>query len=68
MILSRTEPFEVESFPKHRTGGTEMNLQLLMAAGVLTELYDLLEGYAPSWYSQQHHERAEAALRVLNQR
>lgn len=28
----------------------------------LRKLYDLLEEYAPSWYSPEHHERAESAL------
>ena len=29
----------------------------------LLELYNLLEEYAPTWYTQEHHDRAEAALR-----
>jgi len=28
----------------------------------LKMLYELLEGYAPSWYTEEHHDRAEAAL------
>ena len=31
-------------------------------------LYELLEEYAPSWYTQQHHEIAESALDRLKQR
>jgi hypothetical protein len=27
------------------------------------ELFQLLEAYAPTWYSEGHHQRAEAALR-----
>lgn len=29
---------------------------------VLEELFNLLEDYAPSWYTEQHHNRAIAAL------
>jgi len=31
----------------------------------IVELYQLLEGYAPAWYTEELHERAEAALRAL---
>ena len=37
-------------------------------AHALTLLYELLEEYAPSWYTQEHHEIAEAALYDLKQR
>ncbi|HLV86406.1 MAG TPA: hypothetical protein VKV39_05465 [Candidatus Sulfotelmatobacter sp.] len=30
----------------------------------LTELHHLLEEYAPSWYTQQHHAKTELALRA----
>jgi len=29
---------------------------------VLQELFELLEDYAPTWYTQEHHNRAAAAL------
>ena len=29
---------------------------------VLRELYELLEDYAPAWYTEEHHKRAAAAL------
>ncbi len=32
----------------------------------LRTLYDLLEQYAPSWYTQQHHDKAAAALGIKN--
>jgi hypothetical protein len=32
---------------------------------MLVELFELLEDYAPLWYTEQHHNRALAALRVL---
>lgn len=31
----------------------------------LQMLYDLLEGYGPSWYTEEHHDKAEAALRFV---
>ncbi len=29
---------------------------------VLEELFQLLEDYAPAWYTERHHDRAVAAL------
>ncbi len=29
---------------------------------VLEELFTLLESYAPAWYTEEHHNRAVAAL------
>jgi len=29
---------------------------------VLEELFELLEDYAPTWYTEEHHNRAVAAL------
>lgn len=34
----------------------------------LTQLYELLEEYAPSWYTQEDHEIAQAALDAVKQR
>lgn len=30
----------------------------------LADLHQLLEEYAPSWYTQEHHEKAESALQL----
>jgi hypothetical protein len=32
------------------------------AREVLEELFELLEDYAPTWYTEEHHNRAMAAL------
>jgi hypothetical protein len=32
--------------------------------GALRALYDILESHAPTWYRQEHHKRAEHALRT----
>ena len=37
------------------------------AVEVLAELYELLEEYGPTWYSEELHHRAEAALRILRE-
>jgi len=34
-------------------------------ADALMELFELLEEYAPAWYTEEHHNRAVAALRIL---
>ena len=34
----------------------------LTAKEALAELIELLEDYAPSWYTEEHHQRALAAL------
>jgi hypothetical protein len=41
-----------------------MQLRLTQVADALAELYNLLEQYAPLWYTQEHHEKAESALRL----
>jgi len=52
------------STPPLKSGGrasdVEPDPKLLTDA--LTEVYELLEEYAPSWYTQEHHEKVEAAL------
>ena len=32
----------------------------------LGELHNLLKQYSPTWYTQEHYERAESALRLAN--
>jgi len=53
----------VETQPSQEQAQLESQLRTLAAA--LLELYALLEEYAPTWYTEQHHNRAEAALRTL---
>lgn len=35
------------------------------AADALAELHDLLNDYAPEWYTERHNQRTEEALRML---
>jgi len=44
-----------------------LRIELAGAAEVLRELFNLLEQYAPAWYTEKHHNRAVAALRVLEE-
>ena len=39
--------------------------QLTFVEEVFLELFKLLEQYAPVWYTEEHHNRAASALRVL---
>ena len=34
---------------------------------VFREMFNLLEGYAPLWYTAEHHNRGVAALAVLHE-
>jgi hypothetical protein len=39
--------------------------KLANCAAVLLEIFELLEAYAPTWYTEDHHRRATAALGSL---
>ncbi len=42
-----------------------LSAQVLKLREALKMLYDLLEAYAPEWYTEEHHDKAEAALRSV---
>jgi len=46
------------------TSKTELNQEQLIRA--LAQLYQLLEEYAPPWYTQEAHDIAAAALKAVN--
>ena len=54
-----------------QTRAMSMHDEDLLAAEVmklreaLKMLYDLLEEYAPAWYTEEYHDKAEAALRIV---
>lgn len=54
------------AFHRVSSGADAEASALEQARAVLAELHALLESYAPVWFTQEHHERAEAALRELN--
>ena len=57
--------------PKDRGEGGHENSALEAESGyveeVFRELFNLLEQYAPVWYTEEHHNRALAALRALKE-
>jgi len=65
VIFGHREQLDLSSFPKQMNESSEMRLQLTQLADALAELHELLEGYAPTWYTLHHHERAESALRSV---
>lgn len=36
------------------------------AAAILTELYNILEDYAPTWYTEDHHDALKCAIEKMN--
>ena len=46
----------------HEVAELRKNQRQLLKA--LQLLFDLLEAYAPSWYTEEHHKKALAALRL----
>ena len=65
MKLTPTQQFELTRSRRHSYAGPDAKVQLAQATDALAELYQLLEDYAPAWYSEHHHKKAETALRVL---
>jgi len=54
-----------ESSEGQREKSAALRIELAGVGEVLRELFNLLEQYAPTWYTAEHHNRAVAALRVL---
>ena len=46
----------------HRNENSDLPTGAPTAREVLEELFLLLEDYAPTWYTEEHHNRAVAAL------
>ena len=57
-------PFDGKSLPR---SGSEKSLdsQFEIVAEGFLELFELLEEYAPIWYTEDHHQRALTAWRIL---
>jgi hypothetical protein len=45
-----------------RPHGPRAQTETVAPEVVLRELFELLEDYAPMWYTEEHHRRAVAAL------
>jgi len=57
-MARRSGPASLE----HEVVVLRSNQKKLLSA--LRLLFDLLEAYAPAWYTEEHHEEALAALRL----
>ena len=56
----------MESWGRKIAGSTSIDShRSAEAKAALRELFELLEDYAPSWYTEEHHNRAAAALGEL---
>jgi hypothetical protein len=44
-----------------------LRAQSLFTATVLREFFNLLEEHAPVWYTEEYHDRAVIALRILDE-
>ena len=55
------------AFSREPGCGSEAQLDRTGLIDALSELYDLLEKYAPAWYTQAHHAKAESALYRVKQ-
>jgi hypothetical protein len=54
--------FEIASSPSGDIQNLVPRKVAPTAREVLEELFQLLEDYAPTWYTEEHHNRAVAAL------
>ncbi len=54
-----------EQNPSQNTAISFEKPQPVDPSEVLAELFELLEEYAPSWYTEERHDRALSALRIL---
>jgi hypothetical protein len=68
MVMGSNEQRTLKS--KNSPGPSQMlnfdsvaKLEPTRLVDALSELHDLLEAYAPSWYTEEHHDKVLAALR-----
>ena len=59
-----TQPSRKKTLP-HAKREELLESQFKTVAESFLELFELLEEYAPAWYSEEHHNRAVAARSVL---
>jgi hypothetical protein len=61
--MSNSEFDEVSRGQRQKSDASRTQLSFVQEA--FLELFKLLEQYAPMWYTEEHHNQAAAALRVL---
>ena len=52
--------------PASKWGEESLESQFEIVAEAFLESFELLEEYAPVWYTEQHHKRALTACRILD--
>jgi hypothetical protein len=60
-----TRQSEVHPVPPRSNSVSETERDRVLLTKAFTEIYELLEEYAPPWYTEEHHERVKAALSLL---
>ena len=65
--ISPTLMHHLTSGSRASMSGRGAALGLVSPAAVLKELFELLEDYAPVWYTEENHDRAVAALAQIIQ-
>lgn len=65
MTLTPAQQSELARTRRYSKEARAAKVQLARATDALAELYRLLEDYAPTWYTEDHHKMAGSALRVL---
>jgi hypothetical protein len=66
--LSSAQQSDSPHNPRHSTEELQAKRHLAQVADGLAELYELLENYGPTWYKEDHRERALSALRLVKKR
>lgn len=52
------------AFSREADLDSESHIDRKRLADALADLHRLLEEYAPSWYTPEHHQKAESALQL----
>ena len=65
MVAGRSEQSRLKRDSNHLQESSSFLLDQAQVIEVLTELYILIEQYAPAWYAQERHEKIARALHIL---
>lgn len=59
------DQFDEGIFPEAVPDTLWRGTQVVDGRNALVEVVGLLEDYAPTWYTEEHRERAQSALRMI---
>lgn len=62
MMGPETRQSNLARLHKPATDPPDLQQKCLRLSEALKDLYELLEEYSPAWYTEEHHEKARAAL------